>query len=90
MNKGYFITGTDTNVGKTSATIALMHYFQQQGKTVVGMKPVAAGCDVKEGHVQVWAGDRPDDHPEQQECASKAQHEKPSRISRQRDYGAIF
>lgn len=52
MNKGYFITGTDTNVGKTSATIALMHYFQQQGKTVVGMKPVAAGCDVKEGQLK--------------------------------------
>ena len=52
MNKGYFITGTDTNVGKTSATIALMHYFQQQGKTVVGMKPVAAGCYVKNGQLK--------------------------------------
>ncbi len=44
MEKGYFITGTDTNAGKTWATIALMRYFKQQGKTVVGMKPVAAGC----------------------------------------------
>ena len=52
MNKGYFITGTDTNVGKTSTTIALMHYFQQQGKTVVGMKPVAAGCYVKNGQLK--------------------------------------
>ena len=44
MEHGYFITGTDTDVGKTWATIALMRYFKQQGKTVVGMKPVAAGC----------------------------------------------
>ncbi|MGZ4956582.1 MAG: dethiobiotin synthase [Methylobacter sp.] len=44
MEKGYFITGTDTNVGKTWATIALMRYFKSRGKSVVGMKPVAAGC----------------------------------------------
>lgn len=44
MEKGYFITGTDTNVGKTWATIALMRYFKQQGKSVAGMKPVASGC----------------------------------------------
>jgi dethiobiotin synthetase len=44
MIKGYFITGTDTDVGKTWATIALMRYFKQQGYSVVGMKPVAAGC----------------------------------------------
>ena len=44
MEKGYFITGTDTNAGKTWATIALMRYFKQQGKSVAGMKPVAAGC----------------------------------------------
>ena len=44
MNQGYFITGTDTNVGKTWATIALMRYFKKLGKLVVGMKPVAAGC----------------------------------------------
>ncbi len=44
MEKGYFITGTDTNAGKTWATIALMRYFKQQGKSVAGMKPVASGC----------------------------------------------
>jgi len=46
MEKGYFITGTDTNVGKTWATIALMRYFKKQGKIVVGMKPVASGCSL--------------------------------------------
>ena len=41
----YFITGTDTGVGKTLISCALMHAFAAQGVLVVGMKPVAAGCD---------------------------------------------
>jgi dethiobiotin synthetase len=49
MKQGYFITGTDTNAGKTCATIALMRYFKQQGKTIVGMKPVASGGIVEKG-----------------------------------------
>ena len=52
MEQGYFITGTDTNAGKTWATIALMRYFKQQGKTVVGMKPVAAGCTMQNGQLK--------------------------------------
>lgn len=49
MEKGYFITGTDTNVGKTWATVALMRYFKNQGKSVIGVKPVASGCTLKDG-----------------------------------------
>ena len=41
----YFVTGTDTGVGKTFICCALMHAFAEQGLRVVGMKPVAAGCD---------------------------------------------
>jgi len=41
----YFITGTDTGVGKTLISCALLHAFAAKGKRVVGMKPVAAGCD---------------------------------------------
>jgi dethiobiotin synthetase len=52
MQSAYFITGTDTNVGKTWATLALMHYFQHQGKSVIGMKPVAAGCVLHEGKLK--------------------------------------
>ena len=52
MEQGYFITGTDTNVGKTWATIALMRHFKAQGKTVVGMKPVASGCFMKDGQLK--------------------------------------
>jgi len=39
----YFVTGTDTNVGKTLISCALLHGFAAQGKKAVGMKPVAAG-----------------------------------------------
>jgi len=52
MEKGYFITGTDTNVGKTWATVTLMRYFKIQGKSVVGMKPVASGCRVQDGRLR--------------------------------------
>jgi dethiobiotin synthetase len=41
----YFVTGTDTHVGKTLISCALLHGFAAQGKSVVGMKPVAAGCN---------------------------------------------
>ncbi len=46
---GYFVTGTDTGVGKTWSTVALMRHFQNQGKTVAGMKPVASGCRHQDG-----------------------------------------
>jgi len=52
MEQGYFITGTDTNAGKTWATIALMRYFKQQGKSVAGMKPVASGCFMQDGQLK--------------------------------------
>jgi dethiobiotin synthetase len=41
----YFVTGTDTGVGKTLISCALLHGFAARGKRVSGMKPVAAGCD---------------------------------------------
>jgi len=47
----YFITGTDTGVGKTLISCGLLHAFAVQGQRVVGMKPVAAGCD-DDGHNQ--------------------------------------
>jgi len=45
----YFITGTDTGVGKTLIGCALLRAFSAQGKRAVGFKPVAAGCDA-DGH----------------------------------------
>jgi dethiobiotin synthetase len=41
----YFVTGTDTGVGKTLVSCALLHAFAAQGRRVAGFKPVAAGCD---------------------------------------------
>lgn len=43
-NHGYFVTGTDTGVGKTCVSLGLMRALQRQGHVVVGMKPVASGC----------------------------------------------
>jgi dethiobiotin synthetase len=42
---GYFITGTDTGCGKTEASLGLMARLQSQGRRVLGMKPVATGCE---------------------------------------------
>ncbi|MEK6596036.1 MAG: dethiobiotin synthase [Pseudomonadota bacterium] len=45
MSIGFFVTGTDTGIGKTHVSCALLHAFAAKGKTVVGMKPVAAGSE---------------------------------------------
>jgi dethiobiotin synthetase len=42
--RGYFITGTDTGVGKTLVACALLYAFVRAGHRAVGMKPVAAGA----------------------------------------------
>jgi dethiobiotin synthetase len=41
----WFITGTDTGVGKTHASVALLQALCAQGRRCVGMKPVSAGGD---------------------------------------------
>lgn len=45
MKQGYFITGTDTEVGKTRISVAVIELLKQQGLQVAAMKPVASGCD---------------------------------------------
>jgi dethiobiotin synthetase len=42
---GCFVTGTDTGVGKTLASCALLHALAQHHPRVVGMKAVAAGAE---------------------------------------------
>lgn len=49
MAKAFFITGTDTDVGKTWVAITLMRCFRNQGLRVSAMKPVAAGCSRQDG-----------------------------------------
>ena len=46
---GYFVTGTDTGVGKTLLSCALLHAFAARGLRVTGMKPVAAGATLRDG-----------------------------------------
>lgn len=43
----YFITGTDTGVGKTYITRLLLQKYLQQGKTVKALKPIASGVDAQ-------------------------------------------
>ena len=43
--RGYFITGTDTGVGKTRVAVALIHHLRNQGLRVAAMKPVSAGSE---------------------------------------------
>ena len=45
MKNTYFVTGTDTGVGKTLVTAALLHLADKQGLKAFGLKPVAAGCE---------------------------------------------
>lgn len=45
MSKAWFVTGTDTGVGKTFASVALLHALRARGLRAVGMKPVASGCE---------------------------------------------
>ena len=42
---GVFVTGTDTEVGKTRISVGLVAALQQQGLSVAVMKPVASGCE---------------------------------------------
>jgi len=46
---GIYVTGTDTGVGKTLASAALLHASRARGLRAVGMKPVASGCERIDG-----------------------------------------
>jgi dethiobiotin synthetase len=52
MPKGFFITGTDTGVGKTVITAALVKAAQHLGFKAVGMKPIETGCSKSVGSRQ--------------------------------------
>ncbi|PYE34377.1 dethiobiotin synthetase [Idiomarina fontislapidosi] len=48
--KVYFITGTDTDAGKTVVTQAVLQHLADKGLKTLAMKPVASGCE--------WDGER--------------------------------
>lgn len=45
MSKAWFVTGTDTEVGKTAISCALLAAAAAAGLRTAAVKPVAAGCD---------------------------------------------
>ena len=45
----YFITGTDTNCGKTYVTCQLLDYFRSKNKRAQALKPLASGCKENQG-----------------------------------------
>ncbi len=47
--RGCFVTGTDTEVGKTRVSAALLHWLGERGLRCAGYKPVAAGTEVIDG-----------------------------------------
>ena len=52
QQQGYFIAGTDTEVGKTLVSCALLRWWQQQGYSTAAVKPVAAGAEMIAGEWQ--------------------------------------
>lgn len=49
-----FVTGTDTAVGKTLVTAGLLLAAARLGQSTLGIKPVAAGCELRDGQ---WMND---------------------------------
>lgn len=43
--RAFFITGTDTEIGKTFIGTALLQALNEKGYVTAGYKPIAAGCD---------------------------------------------
>ncbi len=54
MQQSYFVVGTDTGVGKTTISSALLQHFVNKGASAVGMKPIASGCERSEHGI--WKG----------------------------------
>lgn len=51
MNK-YFITGTNTGVGKTYIACKLLEYFNKSGRKTMGLKPVASDSTFIDGDLK--------------------------------------
>lgn len=55
--RGYFVAGTDTEIGKTLVASSLLRTLTQTGLRTAAMKPVAAGAELRQG---VWRCDDAD------------------------------
>ena len=47
-----FVTGTDTEIGKTLISAAILHKLAESGRRACGMKPVAAGAILVDGELR--------------------------------------
>jgi dethiobiotin synthetase len=52
MTKSYFVTGTDTEVGKTFVSAAILNACKRAGYSCSAMKPIASGCEWKDGELR--------------------------------------
>ena len=46
-----FVTGTDTEIGKTLVSSAILHKLVRSGRRACGMKPIAAGAEMIDGEL---------------------------------------
>ena len=51
QQQGFFITGTDTGVGKTTVAIALLHWLNRQHYKTTALKPIESGCHRSQGQL---------------------------------------
>ncbi|RNF31026.1 dethiobiotin synthetase [Massilia aurea] len=51
MRFACFVTGTDTEIGKTLVSSAILHKLVASGVRACGMKPVAAGAELRDGEL---------------------------------------
>ncbi|NMD71462.1 dethiobiotin synthase [Bacillus sp. DNRA2] len=47
MTQHFWVVGTDTDVGKTLVTAAMMEFFQRKGENVIPYKPVQSGIVIE-------------------------------------------
>lgn len=46
MTRAYFVTGTDTEIGKTTIAAGLLHAARRAGRSTAAAKPAASGCEL--------------------------------------------
>jgi dethiobiotin synthetase len=58
--RGLFVTGTDTGVGKTTVSVALLRLAERRGRKPIPFKPVETGCDPEATDAgALWRAARP-------------------------------
>lgn len=58
MAQTFFIAGTDTGVGKTRVTVAMLNAMNRRGLTTLALKPLAAGAEYVDGELRNDDADR--------------------------------